>query len=406
MTKASNGKGKGKAKSTPKPKKPGHCDHGKKDNGKLCAACYVAGTGGEGIRNPCIHGKADNGNRCLDCYQTGEGGAGICEHLTRRDRCKKGCESTEICKHKKNKQFCKEEGCGGSQICIHKRGKSKCPECNKPGEGHLCLHGRPRSACNEGDCHGSDYCEHNRQKTKCDEGGCNGSQRCEHGNQKYQCKDCDGSDICPHKKQKSACADCNNRFCTCCRVEKTSALDAMCKKCLSKVTGTSIEEIHIASMMCCALYGSPDRLSDVSLQKTNGDGTPFDMVFPDISEEGYVVVEHDSGYYHDSDASLERDTKKTLRGLADGCIVVRHRHVDCPKIRVEHDDFHVVEFNGYSSKGHSERLVVCIVEYMGSAGFLTDECMEKAYHFVTNSGEFEDVAKEHAIAFIRKMVLG
>ena len=402
MTKASNGKGKGKAKSTPKPKKPDHCDHGKKDNGKLCAQCYIDGTGGDGIRNPCEHGKADNGNRCVTCYMTGEGGAGICEHLTRRDRCKKGCKATEICKHKINKHFC-TEGCGGSQICIHKRGKSKCPECNKPGEGHLCLHGRPRSACKP--CGGSDYCEHNKQKTKCDQ-GCGGSQICEHNNQKYQCKDCNGSEICPHKKQRSGCDKCNERYCICCEIDKTARMDAMCPKCLSKINGTSVEEIRLASMMCHALYGDGDRLGEISVQKINGSGTPFDMVFPDISDHGVVVIEHDGIYYHNSDASLERDTRKTLRGLEDECIIVRHRHVDCPKIDVEDDNFHVVEFNGLFYKKKSARLALSIVEYMVNAGFLNDECVEKAYHFAINSEEFEEVAEEHAIGFIRTMVLG
>jgi len=60
MTKVSNGKGKGKVKSTPKTIKPNHCIHSKPDNGKLCAACFVDGTGGEGIRRPCEHGFADN----------------------------------------------------------------------------------------------------------------------------------------------------------------------------------------------------------------------------------------------------------------------------------------------------------------------------------------------------------
>ncbi len=401
MTKSSNRKGKGEAKSTPKPKKPGHCDHGKKDNGRLCAACYVDGTGGEGIRRPCPHGVADNGNRCVECYQTGEGGAGICPHLKRKDRCKQGCDATEICTHGKNKQFC-TEGCGGSQICEHGRGKSKCKDCNKAGEGHICEHGNRRSSCRE--CKGSDYCEHGKQKTKCDQ-GCGGSQICEHGRQKYQCPDCDGTDICEHKKQKNSCADCNERFCICCEIEKTAAVEAMCQTCLSKVNGTSVEEIHLTSMMCHALYGNGDNLGEVSVQKINGSGIPFDMVFTDISEESVIVVEHDPVFYHD-DNRVDRDTKKVKYALDEGCVIIRHRHVECPKLSFEHDDFHLVEFDGYSSKKHSGCLAVSIVEYMINMGVLNESCMEKAFYFLANPDESAKMSYECANEFIRKMVLG
>lgn len=400
MTKSTNGKGKGKAKVTSKPKKIGHCDHGKSDNGKKCATCYINGTGGEGIRYPCEHGISDNGNRCVKCYNSGEGGAGICKHLKRMDRCKE-CGGTEICKHGKNKQFCKEDGCG-TQICSHGNNKSKCKICNKPGEGHLCLHGKVRSSCKE--CDGSDYCEHGRQKTKCSE-GCGGSQICEHGRHKYQCPDCDGSAICPHNKQRDSCAVCNENYCTCCGTEKTSRRDAMCQSCLSELTGTSVEEIHLTSIICCALYGDCERLGDVSVQKVSEYGTPFDMVFSDISDDRIVVIDHDSKYYHDQEDSKERDTRKTIHGLDNGCIVIRHRHANLTHLDIENDDFHVVEFNGYSSKEYSMGLAVTLIEHIINIGILNELCMENAFYFMENADEFSELAKEHANDLICKMVL-
>ncbi len=411
MTKApSNGKGKGKArakpKPAPKPKKPGHCDHGKPDDGHKCAACFVIGTGGKGIRYPCSHGIPDKGNRCVDCFLSGEGGAGICEHRRRADRCKE-CGGSEICKHGVNKQFChacKEEGNGGGAgLCEHNKNRSKCSQCHKPGEGHLCLHGRPRSHCRP--CGGSDYCEHGRQKAKCDEGDCNGSQVCEHGRHKYQCADCDGSQICPHKKQRHGCPQCNDRFCICCNTEKTAAADAMCKECLSKVTGTSMEEIHLTSIMCCAFYGSPDRLGDVSVQKVDGVNAPFDMVFPDISDHASVVVEHDAAFYHQDD-QLERDVKKSVLALNEGHVVIRHRHVKCPRIEIDHDDFHVVEFDGYSAKEYSTGLAVSLVEYVINTGVLNESSMGNAFYFICNPDEFSESSTSFALEFIRRMVLG
>ena len=404
MTKSQNGKGKAKAKakSTSKPKKLGHCDHGKPNNGDKCAKCYMEKIGGKGIRFPCKHGVADNGNRCVLCYESGEGGSGICEHLRRKDRCKQ-CGGSEICKHGINKQFCKKEGCEGSQICEHKFNKSKCKICNKPGEGHVCEHGRVRSSCKE--CDGSDYCEHGKQKTKCNQ-GCGGSQICEHGRHKYQCPDCNGSVICEHMKQKDSCSECNDHHCFCCHIKKTARREAMCYKCLSKVSGTSVEEIHLTSMMCYALYGNSNKLEEVSVKKISEDGTPFDMVFEDISDEGVIVIEHDPSRFHSSDDSLDRDTKKTLFALNNDCIIIRHRHVDCPKIDIENDNFHVIEFNGYSRKEYTEKLLLNIIEYMINMGVLTDFCMENAFQFIENSSELSRVAYDSANEYIRKIVLG
>ncbi len=159
-------------------------------------------------------------------------------------------------------------------------------------------------------------------------------------------------------------------------------------------------------MICHALYGNGDKLNEVSVQKINGSGIPFDMVFTDISEENVIVVEHDQLYYHESDDAVERDTKKSLSGLAEGCIVIRHRHVECPKLDFEHNDFHLVEFDGYSSKSHSGRLAVSIVEYMINMGVLNESCMEHAFYFLANPDEFAEMSYECANEFIRKMVLG
>lgn len=388
MTKESKGKGKVKKRSPAK-----LCSHGKRKG--RCKECGTAQT--------CPHGKLNKGYKCFECFKLGIGGKIFCVHGVYKSRCTDGCGGSDMCIHKVNKSGCPE--CGGSQRCEHGTTRSKCSKCNKPGEGHICEHGRPRSACNEGDCHGSDYCEHGRQKTKCDEGDCHGSQVCEHGRQKYQCPDCDGTDICEHKKQKNSCADCNERFCICCEIEKTAAVEAMCQTCLSKVNGTSVEEIHLTSMMCHALYGNGDNLGEVSVQKINGSGIPFDMVFTDISEESVIVVEHDPVFYHD-DNRVDRDTKKVKYALDEGCVIIRHRHVECPKLTFEHDDFHLVEFDGYSSKKHSGCLAVSIVEYMINMGVLNESCMEKAFYFLANPDESAEMSYECANEFIRKMVLG
>ena len=404
IAKAQKGKssnGKGKVKATVTPGKSDKCDHGKANEGSHCAECFVLGIGGESIRNPCMHGIADKGGRCIECKKLGIGGAAICDHLKRRDRCTKGCKATEICKHGINKHYCKQEGCGGGQICEHGKNRSKCDKCYKPGEGHLCPCGKPRSTCKA--CGGSDWCTHGVQKTKCNK-GCGGSQVCDHGNHMYQCNDCNGSQMCEHKKQKHACADCNERYCTCCGQEKTAAVDAMCKTCLSRICGTSVEEIHLTSIMCCALYGDSEKLGDVSAKKINESGTPFDMVFDDISDTGTIVVEHDCIWFHGSDASLVRDTKKTLRALAEECIIIRHRHVDCPKIDIGDDDLHVVEFSGLSSKKHATRLGLALVGYMISMNVLSEACTEKALEFAMKSEEMSALAYDGAISYIRTIV--
>jgi len=205
-------------------------------------------------------------------------------------------------------------------------------------------------------------------------------------------------------KQRDSCAICNDNYCICCGIEKTARRDAMCETCLSKIKGTSVEEIHLASMMCFALYGDGSKLGDVSVKKIDGSGTPFDMVLSDISDD-VIVIEHDSVFYHQDD-KIESDEKKVKCGLEKGCIVVRHRHVDCPKLDIEHDDFHLVEFNGYSDKSNSRRLALSLVENIINLGILNDECMENAVYFILNSEEFSEVSKENANEFIRTMVLG
>lgn len=209
--------------------------------------------------------------------------------------------------------------------------------------------------------------------------------------------------MCPCNKQKHACAQCNERYCTCCGEDKTAAADAMCRSCLSRLTGTSVEEIHLTAIMCCALYGCTDNLSRVSVKKINETGIPFDMVFDDISDTGTIVVEHDSSMYH-GEARLERDTKKTMFALAENCIIIRHRHVDCPKIDIDDDDFHVVEFTGLSSKKNAMRLGLALVEYVMSIDVLSEACTEKALEFVIASEEMSELAYDGAISFIRKIV--
>lgn len=397
--KSSDAKGKGKA--TIKPVSTQKCEHGKKNEGSHCAECFVLGTGGGSIRNPCIHGMSDKGHRCVKCKISGAGGSGICDHLHRQDRCNKGCKATEICEHGINKHYC-QEGCGGGQICEHKKNRSKCDQCNKPGEGHLCPCGKPRSTCRP--CGGSDWCEHGVQKTKCRK-GCGGSQVCDHGNHMYQCLQCNGSQICPCKKQKHACAKCNDRYCTCCGQEKTAAADAMCQTCLSRLSGTSVEEIHLTSVVCQALYGTSNNLEQVSVKKINAAGTPFDMVFADVSDTCTIVVEHDSEWFHNSDDSLERDTKKTLRALAEDCIIIRHRHEDCPRINIDDDGFHLVEFSGLSSKKYVMSLGLALVEYMVGMNVLSETCTKRALDFANKSEEMSELAFDGAMSFIRTIVL-
>lgn len=178
----------------------------------------------------------------------------------------------------------------------------------------------------------------------------------------------------------------------------------MCKTCLSRIWGTSVEEIHLTSIMCCALYGDSEKLGDVSAKKINESGTPFDMVFDDISDTGTVLVEHDAVWFHNNDRSLEKDTKKTLRALAEECIIIRHRHVDLPKIELEDDDFHVVEFSGLSSKKHAMRLGLALVQYMISMNVLSDACTEKALEFAMKSEEMSELAYDGAISYIRTIV--
>lgn len=403
--KSSNGKGKAKAIVTPTKKKPTtqkKCDHGKANEGLHCAKCFVLGIGGAGIRNPCQHGIADKGCRCVECKILGTGGSGICDHLQRKDRCTEGCKATERCEHGVIKHTCKTPPCFGNQICKeHGKNRSKCDKCNKPGEGHLCPCGKPRSTCKP--CGGSDWCKCGVQKTKCTQ-GCGGSQICPCGKYLYQCTTCEGSQVCPCGKQKHACADCNDRFCLCCEQEKTAAADAMCQTCLSRLHGTSVEEIYLTAIMCCALYGGTDNLGKVSVKKIDESGTAFDMLFDDISDTGTIVVEHDSAWFYDSNESLERDTKKTLRALAEECIIIRHRHVDCPKIELDDDDFHVVEFIGLSSKKHATRLGLALVEYMISMNVLSEACTDFALEFAMTSEEMSELAYDGAISFIRNIV--
>lgn len=404
ITKAQKGKssnGKGKSKATVTPGKTNKCDHGKANEGSHCVECFVLGIGGAGIRNPCMHGIADKGCRCVDCKILGIGGSGICDHLERRDRCTSGCNATELCKHGTNKHYCKKEGCGGGQICEHGKNRSKCDKCNKPGEGHLCPCGKPRSTCKA--CGGSDWCECGVQKTKCKKGS-GGSQICPCGKYLYQCNKCKGSQVCPCGKQRHACADCNDRYCLCCEQEKTAAADAMCHTCLSCLWGTSVEEIFLTAVICCALYGDTDNLDRVSVKKINESGTPFDMVFDDISDTDTILVEHDSIWFHGGDRSLERDTKKTLRGLAEECIIIRHRHVDLPKIELEDDDFHVVEFSGLSSKKNATRLGLALLDYMISMNVLSEACTEKALEFAMKPEEMSELAYDGAISYIRTIV--
>lgn len=155
--------------------------------------------------------------------------------------------------------------------------------------------------------------------------------------------------------------------------------------------------------MCCALYGCTDNLSRVSVKKINEKGIPFDMVFDDISDTGTIVVEHDSTMYH-REARLERDTKKTMFAIAENCIIIRHRHVDCPKIDIDDDNFHVVEFNGLSSKTHATRLGLALVEYMISMNILSETCTANTLKFAMMSEEMSDMAYNGAISFIRKIV--
>jgi len=178
----------------------------------------------------------------------------------------------------------------------------------------------------------------------------------------------------------------------------------MCQECTSKINGTSVEEIHLASMMCFAFYGDGSKLKNISVKKINGSGTPFDMVFSEISDD-VIVIEHDSAFYHQNN-NKKLDEKKVKYGLDEGCIVIRHRHVDCPRLDVEHDNFHLVEFDGYSDKRNSRRLALSLVEYIINLGILNEKYMENAFYFVLNSEGFSEVSKENANEFIRNMVLG
>ena len=205
-------------------------------------------------------------------------------------------------------------------------------------------------------------------------------------------------------KQRRSCVICNDNYCICCEIEKTARRDVMCQECLSKINGTSVEEIHLASMMCFALYGDGRNLGNVSVKKINESCSPFDMVFRDISEN-VIVIEHDPVFYHQDDR-IEFDEKKVKFGLEEGCIVVRHRHVGCPKLEISHDRFHLVEFDGYSDKSNSRRLALSLVEYIIRLGILNEECMENAVHFVGNSESFSEISKENANEFIRDIVFG
>lgn len=354
-------------------------------------------------RKPCVHGKGRNGLRCVPCYKLGIGGAGICIHLGRKERCKKGCDGKEICEHGINKQSCRE-GCGGSQICEHGKTRSRCGVCKKPGEGHMCKHHKPRSTCKE--CGGSDYCVHGRQKTRCAEGDCHGSQVCEHGRMKFRCDDCNGSQICPHHKQRESCSICNSRYCTCCGAEKTAALNAMCPACLSKMNPRSVEEIHLASYLCLAFYGDTDRLPLISGKKVANVIRPFDMVFDDILTSGVLLVEHDSLYTHTQEGSLNRDTKKSLAAINNNYVLLRNRHVDCPTIEIDSDQFHVVEFAGYSSKWYSKYLAEAIVDYVVKRDLLSETSRRRSLQFLQNVADVSDRAFEGANSFIQSIVLG
>ena len=139
----------------------------------------------------CKHGKQKS--YCKEC-----GGSGICEHGRQKQSCKE-CGGSQICEHGRQKQSCKE--CGGSQICEHGKQKHACKEC---GGSQICEHGKFKQQCKE--CGGSKICEHGKFKSQCKE--CGGSAFCEHGKFKSQCKECGGSAICKHGKFKSQCKEC------------------------------------------------------------------------------------------------------------------------------------------------------------------------------------------------------
>ncbi len=89
-----------------------------------------------------------------------------------------------ICKHKKNKYYCKE--CDGRRICKHDKRIDYCLDCN-----------------------GSQICEHDIRKDFCLD--CNGSQVCEHKIIKNNCIDCSPL-YCIHKIRKTHCRECDGKL--------------------------------------------------------------------------------------------------------------------------------------------------------------------------------------------------
>jgi len=79
------------------------------------------------------------------------------------DRNKNGCRRCRdlYCKHKKERQFCRE--CGGGGLCEHDKRKSRCVIC---GGDSVCQHNKIRVRCKV--CNmGKHVCMHNKWKRHC-----------------------------------------------------------------------------------------------------------------------------------------------------------------------------------------------------------------------------------------------
>ena len=141
-----------------------------------------------------------------------------CKHEKRKAHCK-DCDGSQICKHGRQRNRCKEPGCGGASICEHGRVRNQCKEC---GGSQICNHGRQRSTCK--DCRGASICEHGRVKNQCKD--CGGSSICDHGRQRSQCKECRGASICEHGRRRNQCRECGGAsYC------EHSRVRSLCKEC-------------------------------------------------------------------------------------------------------------------------------------------------------------------------------
>ena len=154
----------------------------------------------DGINIKCEHDHVYN--HCLICRLYF-----ICEHKMLKPRCKI-CKSSwqynkSICLHNNDKKKCIK--CIELQICVHDRNKNGCRRCRDL----YCKHKKERQFCRE--CGGGGLCEHDKRKSRCVI--CGGDSVCQHNKIRVRGKVCNmGKHVCMHNKWKRHCKICVEEY--------------------------------------------------------------------------------------------------------------------------------------------------------------------------------------------------